>query len=107
MWILMWMQLLSGLQVEHYQLGSFTKEDQCKIAESRAQVMKQNNVPRTIISDSPALEIYKRCGMDLPSENSEENELIKRRNEVRDNVSNGALKLMDKLSKEYFEDFLS
>jgi hypothetical protein len=38
MWVLMWMQLLSGLQVEHYQLGSFTKEDQCKMAESRAQV---------------------------------------------------------------------
>ena len=43
MWILMWMQLLSGLQVEHYQLGSFTKEVECKKAESRAQVMKQNN----------------------------------------------------------------
>lgn len=43
MWILMWMQLLSGLQVEHYQLGSFTKHDECKKAESRAQVMKQNN----------------------------------------------------------------
>jgi hypothetical protein len=77
------------------------------IGKKTNKVMKQNNVPRTIISDSPALEIYKRCGMDLPSENSEENELIKRRNEVRENVSNGALKLMDKLSKEYFEDFLS
>ncbi len=43
MWILMWMQLLSGIQVEHYQLGSFTKEIECKKAESRAQVMKQNN----------------------------------------------------------------
>jgi len=43
MWILMWMQLLSGLQVEHYQLGSYTERDECKKAESRAQVMKQNN----------------------------------------------------------------
>jgi len=31
------------LQVEHYQLGSYTQRDECKKAESRAQVMKQNN----------------------------------------------------------------
>jgi hypothetical protein len=77
------------------------------IGKKTNKVMKKNNVPRTMISDGPALEIYKRCGIELPSENSEENELIKRRNMVADNVSDKALKLMDKLSKEYFEEFLS
>ena len=71
------------------------------------KVMRKNNVPRLIISDGPALDIYKRCGMELPSEDSEENELIKRRNIVKENVSNNALKVMDKLSKEYFEEHLS
>ena len=71
------------------------------------KVMRKNNVPRVIISDGPALDIYKRCGMELPSEDSEENELIKRRNIVKENASNNALKVMDKLSKEYFEEHLS
>jgi len=77
------------------------------IGKKTNKVMIKNNVPRTIISDGPALEIYKRCGIELPSEDSEENELIKRRNMVRENVSDDALKLMDELSKEYFKEYLS
>jgi len=76
------------------------------IGKKTNKVMIKNNVPRTIISDGPALEIYKRCGIELPSEDSEENELIKRRNMVRENVSDDALKLMDELSKEYFKEYL-
>ena len=42
------------------------------IGKKTNKVMIKNNVPRKIISDSPALEIYKRCGIEFPSEDSEE-----------------------------------
>ena len=69
--------------------------------------MKKQNVPRDVISDGPPLEIYERCGWESPTESSEENELIKRRKMVSESATVEALKVMDRLSKEYFIEHLS
>ena len=39
MWILVWMQLVTSQGVEHYQLGTFTKEADCKEALAKAVVL--------------------------------------------------------------------
>ena len=39
MWILIWMQLVTSQGVEHYQLGTFTKETDCKAALKEAVVL--------------------------------------------------------------------
>lgn len=39
MWILVWMQLVTSQGVEHYQLGTFTKEADCQEALSKAVVL--------------------------------------------------------------------
>ena len=39
MWILVWMQLVNRQVVEHYQLGTFTKETDCKEALAKAVVL--------------------------------------------------------------------
>ena len=77
------------------------------IGKKTNKVMKQNNIPRTIISDSPALEIYERCGLEVPTGGTEKNELEKRRDMVAKEVSKEALEVMDNLSKKYFEEYLS
>jgi len=71
------------------------------------KIMKKQNVPRKIISDAPPFEIYERCGWERPSEGSEENEISKRREMVAREVSKDALKVMDQLSKNYFDEYLS
>ena len=78
-----------------------------KISRRTNKVMKKQNVPRKILADAPSFEIYERCGWESPSEDSEENEIIKRRNMVSKNVSGEALEVMDKLSKDYYEEYLS
>ena len=70
-------------------------------------MMKKQKVPRKVISDGPAFKIYERCGWEGPTEDSEENEVIKRRNMVSKNVSTDALEVMDNLSKDYFAKYLS
>ena len=39
MWILVWMQLVTSQGVEHYQLGTFTKETDCQVALKEAVVL--------------------------------------------------------------------
>ncbi len=39
MWILVWMQLVTSQGVEHYQLGTFTKETDCQAALKEAVVL--------------------------------------------------------------------
>ncbi len=39
MWILVWMQLVTSQGVEHYQLGTFTKETDCLVAMKEAVVL--------------------------------------------------------------------
>ena len=71
------------------------------------KIMRKQNVPRKVLSDAPSFEIYERCGWEPPMEGSEENELTKRRNMVSKNSSPETLEIMDKLSQEYFHDYLS
>jgi hypothetical protein len=89
----------------------FLKKIETKLGTSvgprTARMMKKQKVPRKIIADGPAFKIYERCGWEAPSEDSEENEVIKRRNMVAKNVSKEALEVMDKLSKDYFSKYLS
>ena len=77
------------------------------IGTKTSKVMKTQKVPRGITADGPAFEIYKRCGWEPSSEGSEENELTKRRHIVATGSSKDALAVMDRLSKEYFHDYLS
>jgi hypothetical protein len=39
MWILVWMQLVTSQGVEHYQLGTFTKETDCQVALKKAVIL--------------------------------------------------------------------
>ena len=39
MWILVWMQLVTSQGVEYYQLGTFTKDTDCKEALAKAVVL--------------------------------------------------------------------
>ena len=78
-----------------------------KIGSKTNKMMRKQNVPRKILADAPPFEIYERCGWEPPTEGSEENELTKRRDMVAKNSSPEALEIMDKLSQEYFHDYLS
>jgi len=71
------------------------------------KIMKKQNVPRKVVADSPALNIYKRCGWIPPSEQSEKGELNKRRSIVAESVSSEALAVMDMLSEQYTQKYLS
>ena len=88
-------------------LKEIEKKLETKIGPRTNKVMKKQNVPRKVLSDSPPFEIYKRCGWEPPTEGSEENELTKRRDLVAKSSSPEALEIMDKLSQEYFHDYLS
>ena len=71
------------------------------------KMLKKQNVPRKVIADSPPLKIYKRCGWVPPSEGSEAAELEKRRTIVAENISDEALKVMDRLSEEYEKEYFN
>ena len=77
------------------------------LTKSVKKEMSKQKVPRKLLSDGPALEIYKRCGWQPPQTNNEEDELNIRRELVSKNVSDGALNLLDKISEEYVSNFLS
>jgi hypothetical protein len=83
------------------------KELDTTIGAKTAKIMKKQNVPREVIADAPPFEIYQRCGWEPPTETSEVNEIIKRRDMVFQNVSSEVLAVMDKLSKDYYEEYLS
>jgi len=42
MWALVWFQVMTGLGVEHYHLGSYGSLEECKVALTQAEVMRTN-----------------------------------------------------------------
>jgi len=68
--------------------------------------MRRQRVPRKQLTDSPSLEIYKRCGWVPPAGVSEQEELNIRREWVANNVSESALALLDEISDWYVENYL-
>ena len=42
MWVLLWLQLLNG-NLDHYHIGSYSTEEQCKANYSKAKVLVKNN----------------------------------------------------------------
>ena len=63
--------------------------------------MKKQKVPRTLLSDAPSLDIYKRCGWEPPKSNNESEELEIRRELVKRHVNSHALKVLDNMSTKY------
>jgi len=68
--------------------------------------MKRQKVPREQLTDSPSLDIYKRCGWVPPAGVSEQDELDIRRGLVDDNVSESVMIILDELSDWYADSFL-
>ena len=68
--------------------------------------MANQKIPRENLKDSPPLEIYKRCGWEPSSSNSEAKELEKIRKKISSKVSKEALLLLDELSTKYVEKYL-
>ena len=68
--------------------------------------MLNQKVPRKLLSDGPALDIYKRCGWVPPQTSNESSELDIRRKYISNNVSKDALSCLDKISALYEERFL-
>ena len=77
------------------------------LTKSVKKEMSKQKVPRNLVSDGLALEIYKRFGWQPSQTNNEKDELNIRRELVSKNVSNKALNLLDKISEEYVSNFLS
>jgi hypothetical protein len=77
------------------------------VGQKTRKIMKKQNVPRKQLADSPALAIYKRCGWTPPSGISEQEELNVRRKFVAENASAEALAVIDHLSEEYEDNYLS
>lgn len=69
--------------------------------------MKKQKVPRGMLTDSPALKIYKRCGWKPPTGGSESDELEDRRNLIAENVSSDALAILDSICKAYTEKYIN
>jgi hypothetical protein len=88
-------------------LKEIEEQLETKVSRRTNKAMKKQNVPREILADAPSLEIYERCGWESPSEDSEESELTKRRDMVAKHSSPEALRIMDRLSQEYFHDYLA
>ena len=40
MWVLVWLKVVTGLGVEHFQLGSYDISKECTVALQAAEVMK-------------------------------------------------------------------
>jgi len=47
MWVLLWLQLVSGT-FEHYHVGSHSSEEACKAALSKAKVLVTNNNSKVV-----------------------------------------------------------
>jgi hypothetical protein len=79
-----------------------------RITSQTLKVLKKQKVPRTKISDGIPLAVYKRCGWQPPKKGmTERQELQLRRNFAEQNVSQQALLVLDKLSKEYEQQYMS
>ncbi len=77
-----------------------------QLNESVSIEMINQKIPREFIKDSPPLDIYKRCGWEPATSNSETEELEKIRKNISSKVSKEALSLMDELSNKYIEKYL-
>lgn len=75
-------------------------------SEQVREEMSNQRVPRKYLSDSPALDIYKRCGWKPPLNSNEEDELQVRREFILREVSSEALECLDKISETYVRNFL-
>ena len=75
---------------------------------STNKVLKKNKIPRTKISDSISLDIYKRCGWEPPIKNfNEKEELNHRRNFIlKNNARKKYIDIIDKLSYEYENNYM-
>jgi hypothetical protein len=82
---------------------------QSKITKKTNKIMKKNKIPRSKISDSISLDIYKRCGWEPPKKNfSEIDELNLRRDFViKNNARKKYVDIIDKLSYEYEKNYMS
>ena len=40
MWVLVWLKVVTGLGVDHFQLGSYDSSQECTVALQAAEVMK-------------------------------------------------------------------
>ena len=47
MWVLLWLQLVSG-NFDHYHVGSYSSEETCKVALSKAKVLITNNNSKVV-----------------------------------------------------------
>jgi len=39
LWVLVWIQLISGKPVDHFQLGSYSSRTVCEVVKNKAEVM--------------------------------------------------------------------
>jgi hypothetical protein len=47
MWVLLWLQLVSGT-FDHYHVGSYSNEEACKTSMSKAKVLVTNNNSKVV-----------------------------------------------------------
>jgi hypothetical protein len=88
-------------------IKSIEERLETKIGSKTNKMLRKQNVPRKVIADGPPFEIYKRCGWEAPMGGTEEDELTKRRNMVAMSSSSEALEVMDRLSQDYYNEYLS
>ncbi len=70
-------------------------------------MLKKQNVPREKFSSGIGLKVYKRCGWQPPVKGStEEEEFASRRDYVAQQASSEGLKILDRLSERYEEQYL-
>ena len=88
-------------------LESISKEISSPIDYAVRKSMKNQKVPRKLLNNAPALDIYKRCGWEPPKYPSDELELKARREVVTKKISPSSLKILDNLSNFYIDEILS
>lgn len=87
-------------QIEHF-LGT-------NATATTRRVMKQQNVPRKLYAEGIGLKIYKHCDWKAPERGSnEEREFEIRRQFAREQASPEAMRVLDRISSDYEEKYLS
>ena len=82
-------------------IAKFSSILESPLNKSVKKEMSRQKVPRNLVSDGLALEIYKRFGWQPSKTNNEQEELNIRREHISKKISKEALSLLDKMSKEY------
>ena len=73
-----------------------------KITDATKEEIKKQNIPRDMVAQGVDLDIYRRCGWVPPKNNStERDELNVRREDVAKEVGSDALAVLDRLSRDY------